>query len=817
MQLRQAFRRLVHAPMFTTITLLTLAVGIGSNTAIYSIVNGVLLKPLPYRESERLVGVWESAPGLGMTEIDACPATYFTFREETHAFEDIGLTQTDSVNITGTGQPEEVPALNVTDGTLAVLDVQPVLGRRFNVKDDSPGSPQTVMLAFGYWQRRFGGDPGVIGKRILVDGQAREVIGVLPREFRYMQSNASLLLPLQMNRSKAFIGEFNYRALARLKPGVTLQQANDDVARMLTLMPKKFAPAPGLTMEMFEKARLGPNVRPLKHDLVGDVGGVLWVLMGTVGMVLFIACANVANLALVRADGRQQELAIRTALGAGWTQIARELMVESLALGLLGGALGVALAYGAVRLLVALDPANLPRLHEIGLDPPVLLFTLAISLAAGLLFGLAPVFKYAGPRVINTLRQGGRNTSQGRDRQRARSVLVVVQVALALILLVGSGLMIRTFQAMRRVQPGFVRPDEVLSLRVSIPDAQVPKPERVLQMEREMVTKLAAIPGVRSVAFGNSITMDGNNSNDPVFAEDQRYPDGQIPPIRRFKFVSPGYFQTLGNPILAGRDMTWTDSFEARPVVMISENLAREYWHEPAAAIGKRVRENPKGDWREIVGVVGNERDNGVDEKAPSVVYLPLMVRNFWSNAIVVRRGMAIAIRSSRTGSSSLLNEVRQSVWSVNSDLPIASVRTLGEIYSRSMGRTSFTLVMLAIAAAMALLLGLVGIYGVIAYSVTQRTREIGIRIALGAPHSSVQGMFVQHGIVLASIGVACGLAGAAALTRVMRTLLFEVNPLDPITYCAVPVVLVAAVLLATYLPARRATAIEPLEALRAE
>lgn len=817
LHLRHVVRRLLHAPMFTCITLITLAVGIGANTAIYSVVSGVLLKPLPYRESNRLAGIWETAPGLGFTELNASPATYFTFREEGRTFEDVGLWRRDAVNITGTGEPEEVPALDVTDGTLPILGMQPILGRWFTRKDDSPGSPETVMLTYGYWQRRFAGDPSVIGRRILVDAEAREAIGVLPRDFRFMNFNPSLVLPLQLDRNKVFIGNFSYQSIARLKPGVTMAQANADVARMLPMMGRKFPPAPGMNAKMIEEARLGPNVRPLKQDVVGDVGGVLWVLMGTVGIVLFIACANVANLALVRAEGRQQELAIRAALGAGWAQITRELLFESVTLGLMGGALGLGLAGAALRLLVALSPANLPRLDEIAIDLPVLLFTLAISLMAGLLFGLVPVFKYAGPRLGSALRQGGRTLSQGKERHRARSVLVVVQVALALVLLIGSGLMIRTFQALRHVQPGFTRPDEILTLRVSVPDAQVPKPEQVLRMENDIVAKLAAIPGVASAGFGNSITMDGFDDNDPIFAEDRHYSEGQIPPMRRYKFVSPDYFKTMGNPLLAGRDLTWTDNYEMRPVVLVSENLAREYWHDPAAALGKRVRENPKGTWREIVGVVGNERDNGVDQKAPAVVYWPVMVRNFWGTPVRVQRSMAFAIRSGRTGSGRLLNEVHRAVWSVNPDLPIASVRTAGEIYARSMARTSFTLVMLAIAAGMALLLGVVGIYGVIAYSVSQRTREIGIRMALGASQESVRRMFVRDGLALTAIGVGCGLAGAAALTRLMSALLFDVSPLDPMTYCAVPVVLVAAALLATYLPARRATGIEPVDALRAE
>jgi predicted permease len=815
--MKPILRRLARSPMFTVITLITLAIGIGANTAIFSVLNGVLLKPLPYPDADRLVAVWETSHLQGMEELNASPSTYFTFREEGHTFQDIGLWRNDSVNITGTAEPEQIDALDVTDGFLPILGVQPYRGRWFTRKDDSPGSPETAVLSYGYWRRKFGADPSVLGRRIMVDGDATEIIGILPPNFHFMDSRAALLEPLQLDRAKVFVGQFSYRAVARLKPGVSLAQANADVARMLPLMIRKFPMPPGISLQMIQEAHFGPSVRPLKSDVVGGIGKVLWVLMATIGVVLFIACANVANLMLVRAEGRQQELAIRAALGASRSRIARELLLESVGLGAAGGVLGIGLAYGALKVLVAAGPANLPRLQEISIDPAVLCFTLAISLLAGLLFGLIPVFKYAGPRLAGALRQGGRNSSDGRERHRARSILVVVQVALALVLLIGSGLMIRTVGALKQVPPGFTQPGQILTLHVSIPDTQVPKAEDAARTYNNILEKIAAIPGVTAVGLANSITMDGNNDNDPIFAADKAYADGQVPPMRRYKFVSPGFFKTMGNPLLAGRDITWTDIYETRPVVLVSEAMARELWREPAAALGKRIRENSKGVWREVIGVVGNERDDGADRKAPTIVYWPLMVRNFWDQPLIAQRGQAFAIRSSRTGSASFLNEIRRAVWSVNPDLPIAGVRTVKEIYDRSMARTAFTLVMLSLAAGMALLLGIVGIYGVISYTVSQRTREIGIRMALGASQPSVQGLFLRQGLVLTAIGVACGLAAASALTGLMKTLLFEVSPLDPATYFAVSLILAFAALLASYIPARRATAIEPVEALRIE
>jgi putative ABC transport system permease protein len=695
--------------------------------------------------------------------------------------------------------------------------VQPILGRWFTRKDDSPGSPETIMLSYGYWQRKFAGDRSVIGRRIEVNGRPREVIGVLPSTFRFLNLKPALLLPFQFDRGKLFIGNFSYQGIARLKPGVTLAQANADVARMLPIVNAKFPPPPGYNLKMFEDAHIAPNLRFLKQDVIGDIGSVLWVLMGTIGIVLLIACANVANLLLVRAEGRHQELAIRTALGADRRRIAADLLFESVSLGVVGGMLGLGVAYGALRLLVAMGPASLPRLDEISIDPWVLLFAVAISLIAGVLFGLIPVFKYAGPQMGTALRQGGRTLSQSRERHRARSTLVVLQVALAMVLLIGSGLMIRTFQALRQVQPGFTRPQEVQTLHLDITASQVRDAEQVTRMQQEILRKIAAIPGVSSAAFSTSITMDGSNGFDPIFAQDRQYAEGTLPPLRRFKFASPGFLHTVGNPLIAGRDFTWTDLYDKTPVAIVTENLAREYWREPSAALGKRIRVGLKGPWREIVGVAGNERDDGVNQKSPTTVYWPALRRDLWGDGLNSPRTVAFAVRSGRTGSQTFLKEIRQAIWSVNPNLPLFDVRTLDEIYTKSMARTSFTLVMLAVAGGMALLLGVVGIYGVISYSVSQRTREIGIRMALGARQRELTGMFVRHGLFLSMIGLAFGLVGAVAVTRLMSSLLFEIKPVDPVTYGAVALGLAGAAAMASYLPSRRAAAVEPVEALRAE
>ena len=817
--LKHVLRRLAHAPGFAIIAVLTLALGIGANTAIFSVVESVLIKPLPLPHAESLVGVWHVAPGIPSIKesVNCSPTMYFTYREENRTFQDFGLWDNGGGTVTGLAEPEAVRAIEVTYGTLDAVGVQPALGRWFSQADDTPGTPETVILTYGYWERRFGGAASVVGRTLTMDSKPRTIIGVMPRNFRFLNTDPDVIRPMRFERAKIFLGDFSFQGIARLKPGVTLQQANADLGRMLGIWLKAWPTPPGFSHALFENARIGPKLQPLKQEVVGDIGSTLWVLMGTIGLVLLIACANVASLLLVRAEGRRQELAIRAALGAGWGRIAQELLLESLTLSAAGGALGLGLAYGALKLLVAKGPATLPRLAEIGIDPLVLGFALAVSLLSGLLFGLIPVLKYAGPHLASFLRGGGRTLSESRERQRARNTLVVVQVGLALVLLVGSGLMIRTFQALRNVQPGFTRPNEVQLLHITIPAEHVKEAERVMRMQNEMMEKLAAIPGVTSVAFANSGPLEGFNPGDLLYAQDKNYAVGEIPPIRRFRFVTPGFFHASGTALIAGRDFSWTDLYEKRDVAIVSENTAKEMWGSPVSALGKRIREGMNDPWREIVGVVGDVHDNGVQDKAPTFVYWPAMMDKFWTDSPAVRRFGAFVIRTNRAGTESFLKEARQAIWSVDSNLPVFLVRTLQEMYDQSMVRTSFTLALLALAGGMALVLGVVGIYGVIAYAVSQRTREIGIRIALGAQAGEVQRMFVGHGMLLALVGLGLGLAAAFGMTRLMSSLLFGVTALDPISYGVAASLLIAASVFASYFPARRATAVDPVEALRAE
>jgi predicted permease len=546
--------------------------------------------------------------------------------------------------------------------------------------------------------------------------------------------------------------------------------------------------------------------------------------MATIGLVMLIACMNVANLLLVRADGRQQELAVRTALGAGRARIARELLLESVVLGLLGGAVGVGVAYGGLRLLVRMGPQDLPRLSEIGLDAWGLVFALAVSLLSGLVFGLVPVWKYARRRTV--ISTGSRTASTSRERNRSRDVLVVGQVAMAMVLLVGAALMIRTFVHLRNVDPGFADAGNVQTMRISIPDTMVPDPVTATRMENEIADKLAEIPGVSSVGFADALPMDGNEPNwDMVVAEGHKFNAAETP-MRFFNYVSPGYFHSVGTRFVAGRDYDWNDVYGFTHHVIVSEKLARELWGSAQAALGKRVREFPPLPWNEVVGVVEDVRQVGVDAPAPAIVYWPAMMPNpyatigDWLGAkgtIWTSRNVAFVVKSNHAGSAEMVARMQNAVWGVNGDLPLEEVMTLQQIYSKSMARTSFTLTMLGIAGAMALLLGIIGIYGVISYSVSQRTREIGIRLALGAQKSELRWMFVRSALLLTGTGVTIGVVAAAGVTQLMKSLLFGVSPLDPVSFVAIPLVLVMAAALASYLPAQRAATVDPVEALRAE
>jgi len=821
--LKFVLRRLRKSPGFTATVLATLAIGIGANTAVFSVLNSIILKPLPYPEPDRLVSLNLDAPGAeGLASFESglhlSASMYFTFSEHNHTFQSLGVWMPGTSNVTGFGQSEEVKAINMTAGVLETLGVPPLVGRSLATADQDPKNANNIMLSYGYWQRRFGGDRAVIGRSILVDSRQRTIIGVMSRRFRFVDQDFDILVPMGLDPHNQPLAGFGFNGIGRLKPGVTIGQADADVGRLIPVWMDSWSNGPGTDPHWYQVWRITPAFRPLKQEVVGDVSKLLWVVMSTIGVVMLIACTNVANLLLVRAESRQQELSIRAALGAGRARIVRELLVESLALGLIGGLFAIGVAYGGLRLLVAVGPADLPRLTEISLDARSLLFTLLLSVFSGLFFGAIPALKYAGARVRNVFSGAARGASAGRDRQRARKTLVVAQVAMALVLLVSAVLMIRTFWRLRNVDPGFSDAQHLQTLRISVPDSLVADQVAVTRLQNAIADKLAAIPGVTSVGFAEGVPMEGI---DPWWVEirfEGRSDNHDHPPMRLFNFVSPNYFHTMGTRIVAGRDFTWTDVYGLRPVTMLSEGFARAEFGSPTAAVGKRFRYFQNLPWLEIVGVVQDVHHDSISADPPAIVYWPSMMSNpYLKNGIRAPRAVTFAIHTSRAGTESFLAEIQQAVGQVNSSLPVASPRTMQEIYSKSMARTSFTLVMLAIAGSMALTLGILGIYGVISYTVSQRTREIGIRLALGAQKTDLKWMFVRSALALTGVGVGLGLCAAGVVMQSMKSLLFGISPLDPATYIAIPLVLIASAVLASYLPARRAAAVDPVEALRAD
>ncbi|HET7923927.1 MAG TPA: ABC transporter permease, partial [Rhodanobacteraceae bacterium] len=721
-------------------------------------------------------------------------------------FESVALWSPSTATVTGAGEPEEVLAVRASVEFLPTLRVEPLLGRHFTAADDTPGNPPTVMLSHGYWQRRFGAARDVVGRTLTLDGAPAEIVGVLPPGFRFLEEQADVLTPAQPDRARSIAGPIGERVIARLADGATLADARTDVARMIPIVFDTF-PAPGAVRRMVEDNPILASLRPLQDRVVGELDDVLLVLMSTIGMLLLIACANIANLLLVRTEARRQELAIRAALGAGWAAIARSLLFESVVLALLGGAAGLLLASLTLPALLRIAGRELPSALVIGIDGHVVSFALGVSMLCGALLCLIPIAKHAAPRVVDALRSTARSYSAGRETHRARNTLVVAQVALALVLLIASGLMIRSFVALRSVEPGIYDPARVQTLRIVFPRPQTPD---FLSMQQEVVERIAAVPGVEAVAYSTRRPLLASGPSGP-FAFDN---EPEEPVETEFRLNSPGYFTALGAPLLAGRDFEWTDIRESRAVTIVSANIANARWGDPAAALGHTLsRGGPGATPLTIVGVVGDIRHDGVDRRAPETVYLTQSE----FGARFLTRSPFFFVRSGRVGTPGFVDEIRRAVWAVNSDLPFGAVEPLSAVYEGSMARTSLTLVLLAITSGMALLLGLVGLYAVIAYILAQRTREIGIRMALGAQMGALKSMLLRQVLALVAVGVALGVGGAAALTRFMESLLFGVTALDAATYVSVSAALFAIALVAGYLPARRVTRIDPMQSLRAE
>lgn len=815
---RLAFRRLAKAPGFAATALLTLAVGIGANTAVFSVVDSVLLKPLPYPDSDRLVSLWFQAPGAGMADFAEgllmSPSMYLAFSEHNRSFDSMGIWSPRIANVTGLAQPEQVHSMLVSDGVLQTLGVPPVIGRWFSQEDQDPRGPKTIILSYGYWRRRFAGDRSVVGRSIQVDSQTREIVGVMPREFRVVDRDFDAFVPLAPDRTNLDGPPFGFYGIGRLKPGITIEQADADISSLLPLWMSLWPQG-----HYFEVWRITPNFRSLKKQVIGQVGSILWVVMATVGLVMLLASVNIANLLLVRADSRQHELSIRASLGAGRGRIARELLTESLLLGVLGGGLSIGVAYGGLRLLKSLGPAELPRLSEVSLDGRSLLFTLLLSVLSALFFGSIPAIRYAYASASDALSRSNRTMSSSRTRNRSRNVLVMAQVAIALVLLVSAALMIRTFMALRRVNPGFSDPAHVQTMRTAIPPSMVRDERMVARIENNLVDRLATIPDVASVGFAASVPLDGIDANWNQFQVEGKDYDIAKPQMRLYDYVSPGYFDAMGIHIVAGRDFNWTDNYSLLHKVIVSESFARETWGSAANAVGKHARQSNRNPWDEVIGVVADVHQHGVDEKAPIIIYWPVLMYIPYIDqpTIGAERNITFAIHSRRAGSETFLSQVRRAVSSVNPSLPVADIRTMQDVYGQSLARQSFTLVMLGIAGSMALALGIIGIYGVISYAIVQRTREIGIRMALGAQRRTVKWMFVRSALILTGGGIAIGIVASALLVQLMRRLLFGIHPLDPVTFTAVPFVLVTAAALASYLPAARGAAVNPVDALKTE
>ncbi len=820
-EFRQAFRKLTRSPSFTLVAVLTLALGIGANSAIFTVVNSILIRPLPFPAQDRLMAVNYTAPGMNVELVPHSEASYLITARENQVFESFGVYNNAALNLTGDQDPERVDALLVSQETLPLLGAIPQLGRLTVPEDHLPGAPEVVVLSHELWRRRYGGDPSIVGRTIQVNDAALEVVGVIRPGFAVGFEKAEIFSQLHFDPAAPNEGSFNTPGIGRLKPGVKMAAVDADMDRLIRLFPERFSG--GVSLAMLEQIGFAPNVTPLKEQITGEVSRTLWIILAAVGLLFLLACSNVANLFLVRAEGRQREVAVRTALGASGGDLARYFLTESVALGLLGGLGGLSLAWAGTRGLVRFGPENLPRLAEIGMDAWTLLFTLAASFLASLLFGLFPVWKYRRPDMTSGLKEGGRGGSVGRERHRARNTLVVSQMALALVLLVGSGLMLRSFQALRKVDPGF-SPERVLTLRIILPEASYPTPDSRVAFHDELLDRIASLPGVTAAGAGTDVPLGGGMNRSGTEVEEFPTPPGQVPHVIESHQITAGYMEALGMRLLEGRLLTPFDARERSGAVVVTRALAQQFWPH-GGAIGKRLTQNTHHTedgqisedtpWQTIVGVVDDVRTRSMEVEPLPVLYHPL-IQAGPEDEVSTPQALAYVVKTAGEPAS-LLPAVRQAVWAQNADLPIADIMTMEDVVGDSMARTSFAMVLMGIASVVALLLGTVGVYGVISYVVTERTHELGIRMALGARAGAISRMVLRQGAILAGTGIAVGLAAALGVTRLMRTMLYEVSSTDPVTFAMVPMVLGVVALLASWLPARRAARTDPVEALRAE
>jgi len=814
---RYALRGLAKARGFAVVALLSLAIGIGANTAIFSIVNTLLLRPLPYKDANRLAILWNRSPGLGIAEDWFSTAQYFDIKTGHHGFEDVAIAIGGNENLTGDGEPERVGTIHISSNLLPMLGVTADKGRLFVSSEDVKGSPGTALLSYGFWVRRYGSDPQVIGKSLTVNGSTYQVIGILPRTFSLPREvlptlggaeQAEILLPLPLGPdAPQFRDREDYNIMAKLKPGVSLQQAqaemNTITARLRRDFPANYPPNGGLTF----------GIVPLSEQVVGDSRTALFVLLFAVAFVLLIACANVANLQLSRALGRQKEIALRMAVGASRTRITRQLITESLLLSLFGGALGILLAFASLKWVRILGPGSIPRLDYITIDARVLLFTLLISFVSGTMFGLVPSLRISLIDIHSTLKEGGRASADtgamwGRGRSFRKS-LVVSELALSVSLLIGAALLIRSFANLQSVSPGF-NANNVLTMELAMSGDKYREPQFVLATYKRIGEQLESLPGVKYAGAITSLPLSQMFAWGPITVEGRIPPPGENFINADVRVVNGHYFQAMQIPLREGRFFGESDTKTNPPVGIVDEYMARELWPNQSA-LGKRVHNGgitDKDPWITVVGVVGRIKQYTLDSDSRIAIYYP--------QTQFVTHEMNVVIRANGDPAA-LYSAARKEIQSVDPDLPIFHPVTMDERVHESLARRRFSMLLLSLFAGLAVALAMIGIYGVVSYVVNQGTREIGIRLALGATPRAILHLVIGRGMALAVPGVIIGLLGGLAFTRMMRGLLFGVSPIDPLTFVAIPVALVLVALLASYIPAQRATRVDPTISLRSE
>lgn len=814
--IRYSLRGMRNSPGFTAVAVLTLALAIGANTAIFSIVHAVLLRSLPYRDPERLVRIWETGPPIRVRadRTPVSPANFLSWSGAADLFEDIAASNSGSnrsVTLTGSATPVKLPADGVRGGFFRMLGIEPILGRAFLPEEEQPGHDQVVLLSYDLWQRQFGADPAVVGQAIILDGQSHQVVGVLPAGFRSperlaSQSGEFLLRPLTFDAAAASdYGPHFLYVIARLKPGSSLSEVQ---ARLDVI-------ARGIEREYPEMKGWGARVTPLQNDLVDGVQQALWIVLGAVGCVLLIACANVANLLLARVTQQTREMAIRAALGAGRLRLIRQMLTQSLLLALFGSVLGIALAFWGTDVLVSLAPQDIPRVRESGIHLSVLAFAGLICALTGVAFGLAPALQISRPDLNESLRESSRTATGGAAGGKLRGMLVVAEMALALVLVIGAALLIKTFRAVQSVEPGF-RPENVLAMNIAPPQSAYSEPAARVAYFDQVLERVEALPGVRSAAVVSHFPLEGSGGGG--FQIEGREQPASAPRLdAEFRSMSPAYFQTMGIPLIEGRSFTPQDAAESVTVAVINNTMARRFWPNENP-LGKRLRRRAplERPWLTVVGIVGDVKHQGLTLDPYAEVYVPYLQPSWGGPESPFPFPRDLVVRSD-ADPGNLIPALRQQVWAVDKNQPVSSVRILAVMLADSVSRQRFNMLVLSVFAAIGLVLAAVGIYGVLAYAVTRRVHEIGIRVALGAQRSQIVSMIVGQGMTLAIAGAAIGIAAALVLTRVLSSLLFGVTATDTATFLAVPALLLGVAFAACFIPAWRATRVNPVEALRCE